>query len=177
MTATAATILVLLNSAASSANVITFTLEIICMTGCAVGRILRVGPGKHRVDAVAMAAAATQVACMVARVVALRVVTEAGRRPAGRDVACVTLERRIYVTQRFGCRSATVYVTLVAVARAAGVVNPGTTDECGSGVAGRAIQAGAQVRWVSLRIHADSRNTIVARGAIVHDAGMIEGGR
>ena len=94
MTSTAATILVLHNSAAFSADMITFALKITCMTGCAEGRILRVWPGKHRVDAVAVAAAATQVLGMIARVVALGVVTEAGRRPAGRYVACVALKRR-----------------------------------------------------------------------------------
>ena len=81
------------------------------------------------------------------------------------------------MTLRFGCRSAAIHVTLVADAGAAVVVKPGTADESGGGVAGRAIQAGAQVRWVGLRIHTDGRYTIVAGGAVVDDTGVIEGRR
>ena len=177
MTSAASTILVLFNSTAFPANMLVFRLKIICMAGCTEGRILRVRPGEHRVDAVTVAAAATQVPLMVTRIVALRVVTEAGRCPAGRYMAFVALECCVQVARRFGCCIATADVTLVAITGAAGVMNPGATDESGGGVAGRAVQAGTQVGWVGLRIHANCRNTIVAGSTIVDDAGVIESGR
>lgn len=94
MTPAASAVLVLLNSTALSSNMLVFRLKIICMTGCTERRILRVRPVEHRVDAIAVAAAATQVPSMVTRIVALRVMAEAGRCPAGRYVTHVALERR-----------------------------------------------------------------------------------
>jgi hypothetical protein len=136
MAATACTILVLLNSAAFTSYMLVFRHKIICMTCSTEGRILRVGPGKRWVDAVTVTATATQIPSVVTRIVALRVVTEAGRRPAGCYMTGVALERRVYVAQRFGCRIATIHVTLVAVTGAAGIMNPDTTYERGGGVAG-----------------------------------------
>ncbi len=177
MAATACTILVLLNSTAFSANMLVFRIEIIGMTGGAEGRVLRVGPAEHRVDAVTVTAAATQIPSVVTRIVTLRVVTEAGRRPSGCYMAGVALERRVYVAQRLACRIAAVDVTLVTVTGAAGIMNPGATNEGGGSVAGRAIQAGTQMRRIGLRVHADSRDPVMAAGTIVHDTGVIEGRR
>ena len=111
MAATACAILVLLNSTAFSANMLVFRIKIIGMTGGAEGCVLRVGPAEHRVDAVTVTAAATQIPSVVTRIV-------------------------VYVSQRFGCRIATIHVTLVAVTGAAGIMNPDTTYERGGGVAG-----------------------------------------
>ena len=143
MTTAASTILVLRNSATFTADMFIFRVKIPCMTGSTEGRILRKGPGKYRVNAIPVAATASWVPCMVARVVTLQVMAEAGRCPAGRYMAFVALECCIQVARRFGCCIATVHVTLVAVACAAGIMDPGATDESCGGVTGRAIQVGA----------------------------------
>ena len=82
MTSATAAILVLFDSAAFSANVIVCSVEIICMTGSAVRRIL--GPAIHkRTDyAIAVAAATAWVPSVVARVVTSRVVAEDAWCPA-----------------------------------------------------------------------------------------------
>ena len=82
MTSATAAILVLFNSAAFSANVIVFSVEIICMTGSAIRRIL--GPTIHkRTDyAIAVAAATPRVSSVVARVVPSRAMFEDAWRPA-----------------------------------------------------------------------------------------------
>ena len=76
MTSATAAILVLFDSAAFSANVIVCSVEIICMTGSAVRRIL--GPAIHkRTDyAIAMAAATPWVNSVIARVIPVTVMTE-----------------------------------------------------------------------------------------------------
>ena len=82
MASASAAILVLFDSTAFSANVIVFSVEIICMTGSAVRRIL--GPTIHkRTDyAIAVAAATPRVPSVVARVFPSRAMFEDAWRPA-----------------------------------------------------------------------------------------------
>ena len=82
MASTATAIFILRNSAAIAANVISFTFEIIRMAGCAEGSVLRPGPGNVTANGITVAAVTTRVVPMVARIVSLRVVVEAGRCPA-----------------------------------------------------------------------------------------------
>lgn len=81
MASTAAAVLVLLDSTASTANMITLASEIIRMTGCAERLVLIKGPRKSAADVAAMAAAATRIHQVVTRVVAPGAVTEDVWRP------------------------------------------------------------------------------------------------
>lgn len=92
MTAAAAAILVLFDSAVFSPNVLAFALEIALMTAGAEGRVLGGGIDKRSVHAGAVAAAAAWVVPVVARIVPLGVMAEAGRRPARGDMTRVALD-------------------------------------------------------------------------------------
>lgn len=95
MTATATAILVLLDGAALSTVVSSFTFEIIRVTGCAKGRVLGPGIRNRTAYGATVAYSTAQVPSVVARIVPLRVVTETGRRPAVGGMANVAL---------YGCR-------------------------------------------------------------------------
>ena len=74
---------------------------------------------------------------------------------------------------RLGSRAATWRVTSVAVADSGGVMDPRAASEGCGGMTGGTVQTG----WNMVRhgIHHTSRRiTIVARNAIIRDAGMIE---
>jgi len=80
-------ILVLFDSAIFSTNVIAFASEIIRMTGRAIDSsslwrgILRMGVRKSVVHGITVAAAATRVPSVVARVASLRIMAKAGWSP------------------------------------------------------------------------------------------------
>lgn len=79
---TSAAIFVLFDSAVFPANVLVFASEIIFMTGRAVGCVLRPGVYERAVDANAVTAAAPRIVSVVAWVVTLGVMAEAGWCPA-----------------------------------------------------------------------------------------------
>ena len=72
-----------------------------------------------------------------------------------------------------GCTSART-VTLVAVTGSTGIMNPATTFESCSGMAGVAIQASFKVGRVGLGRLANRGRTIMTGHTIIHDAGMIK---
>ena len=82
MTSASAAILVLFDSAISSAIVIPFAFEIIRMTGSTVGCVLRIGPRKITVYAIAVAAATSWISSMITRVVPTGTMAEDVWRPA-----------------------------------------------------------------------------------------------
>ena len=82
MTSASTAIFVLFDCAASAAIVITFTFEIICMTGGAERCILVEGPVKSILNAIAVAAATRQYPSVVARIITIGVMAEDGWRPA-----------------------------------------------------------------------------------------------
>lgn len=87
MTSTAAAISVLLDGTIFAANMITFTFEIVRMTGRAEGRVLRPRPRNVTTNGITVAAVTTRVVPMVSRIVSLRVVVEVGRCPT---IGCMT---------------------------------------------------------------------------------------
>ena len=82
MTSASTAILVLFDCAASAAIVITFTFEIIRMTGGAERCILVEGPVKSILNAIAVAAATRQYPSVVTRIITIRIMSEDGWRPA-----------------------------------------------------------------------------------------------
>ena len=82
MTPASAAIPVLFDSSAFSTNVIPFAFEITLMTGCAEGRVTGRGIDKRRGYYTAVAGATSWVDPVVARVVPVSIMAEAGRRPA-----------------------------------------------------------------------------------------------
>ena len=88
----AAAIFVLFDSAVFSANVIAFALEITLMTAGAERCVSGRGIDKRAVHAATVAAAAPRVVPVVARIVPLGVMAEAGRRPARGEMTRVALD-------------------------------------------------------------------------------------
>lgn len=175
--AAAAAILVLFDGAASSSVVSALAFEITLMTAGAEWGVLGRGIRKCGIHATAVAAAASWIDSVVSRIVALRVVAEAGRRPARCDMTHVALYGRGQVIRRLEGRSAARIVTVIASADGAVVVDPGAANEGRRGMTGVAIQGGRQVGGIGLGIHSDRRRAVVAGNAIVDDAGMVEGCR
>ena len=170
MAAAAAAILVLLNRTASSANMIALASEIIGVTTRTVRRVLRERPYERAADCAAVTATASRVSPVVARVVATRIVTEDIRCPALGGMAYVALYIRVQVTRWLGPRTASrIIVTVIASARTAGIVRPGTADEGRRGVAEMTIQRGRDMGAVFA-----GRSHPVTGRAVVDDPGMIE---
>lgn len=82
MASTTAAVPVLRHSTIFAADVVPFAFKIIRMAGRAEGSVLRPGPGNVTANGITVAAITTRVVPMVARIVSLRVVVEAGRCPA-----------------------------------------------------------------------------------------------
>jgi len=71
-----------------------FAFEIICVTSGAVRRVLGIGPGNNVADSRTVAAVAAGISAVIARVVSLWVMAEAGRCPAISGMTDVALCRR-----------------------------------------------------------------------------------
>ena len=155
---------------------IPFAFEIIRVTGSAVRRVLGIGPGNIAADTIAVAAGTAWIVPVIPRVVPPRAMTEAGRRPAIRDMTDVALFGRVQMPPRFGGRAVAGRVAGVAIADTAGIVSPAAAGEGCGGMTGGTIQAGRYMGRYGIH-HTCRRITIVAGSAIVDDAGMIEGCR
>ena len=109
---------------------------------------------------------------MVTWVVSIRIMAEVGRRPSVCSMAYVTLYSRGKVIGWFGRRITIRSMTSIAHTVGAGIVNPGTTNEGCSGMAGATIQVGRKVDWIGLGIFASCRHTMtrVAACRIGHGA-------
>lgn len=94
MAATAAAIHVLCDRTVFAADVPALAFEIARMTGRTERRVLGPGPGNTGADGVAVAAVTARIPAVITRVVALRVMAEAGRCPAIGGVAGVALRSR-----------------------------------------------------------------------------------
>ena len=81
MTAAAATILVLFDSTASAANMSTFASEVIGMTGCAVGCVLRIWPWNVAAYGIAMTGSTAGIPSVVTGVIAIAGVGKDVRNP------------------------------------------------------------------------------------------------
>jgi len=183
VTTTVATTLVLLYRTIVTASVVAFAFKIIRVAGGTEGRVLGF-PGGPPLHTIRTAADRRTVAAITPRIPAVitqfifdkgtvRVMTEIGRRPAIGGMTHIALVGCVQVTVWFfSCATAVVMTTLAVVGRA-GIVHPAATSEGRSGMTGDTIQIG----WKMVRhgIHHTSRRiTIVARNAIIRDAGMIE---
>lgn len=173
----AAAILVLFDSAVFSPDMIAFAFEITLMAGGAEGRVAGRRIYKYGVYAGAVAAAATRVSSVIARVIPLRVMAEAGRRPAAGHMALVTLNRRRQMALWLEGRPAAGAVAVVAPTNGGVVVNPDAVRESRRGMAEVAIQSGCDMRRVRLGGHTDRGRPVMTGRAVVHDAGMVEAGR
>lgn len=91
MTAAPGAILVLCHGTILAANVLVFAIEVIRVTGGAKRCVLGIGPGNGSAYHVAVAADAARIIAVIARVVSLRTMVEAGWRPAIGDMTHVTL--------------------------------------------------------------------------------------
>ena len=80
--AAVAAILVLLDGTVAPADMIAFSPEIALMTGGAEGRVLGRRPRYRTVLTITVAPGTPWIPSVVARIVPLRVMAEAGRRPA-----------------------------------------------------------------------------------------------
>jgi len=78
---------------------------------------------------------------------------------------------RIYLARRDNT-----IVTGITVVDAAGIVRPGAANEGRRGMTGRTVQVSRNVRRYSIH-HALCRSAVMARGAIIRDAGVIESRR
>jgi len=74
---------------------------------------------------------------------------------------------------RLGSRAATWRVTSVAIANSGGVMDPRAASEGCGGMTGGTVQTGWNMGRHGIH-HTSRRITIVARNAIIRDAGMIE---
>lgn len=82
MASTAGAIPVLCDRTIFTAPVFIFTFKVIRVTGGAERRVLGIGPGNGSAYHVTVAADAARIIAMIARVVPVGVMTEAGWRPA-----------------------------------------------------------------------------------------------
>ncbi len=186
VTTTVATTLVLLYRTIFTASVVAFAFKIIRVAGGTEGRVLGF-PGGPPLHTIRTAADRRTVAAITPRIPAVitqfifdkgtvRVMTEIGRRPAICGMTHIALVGCVQVTVWFfSCATAVVMTTLAVVGRA-GIVHPAATSEGRSGMTGDTIQIG----WKMGRhrvLHACRCITIVARNAIIRDAGMIESRR
>jgi len=78
---------------------------------------------------------------------------------------------RVYLARR-----GNTIVTGITVVDAAGIVGPGAASEGCRGMTGRTVQVGRNVRRHGIH-HALSRSAVMARSAIIRDAGVIESRR
>ena len=92
MTSTSAAIFVLLDGTVFPAVMIPLPFEVTLMTGRAERCVSGRGIDKRAVHAATVAAAAPRVVPVVARIVPLGVMAEAGRRPARGDMTRVALD-------------------------------------------------------------------------------------
>ena len=76
---------------------------------------------------------------MIARVVALGIMAEVGRRPACGDMAGITLHIGLQMVNRFERRATTITVAVTATPVAGCIVGPGAASKCSRRVAGRTI--------------------------------------
>ena len=173
MASAAAAITVLRDGTVLAADVPVLAFEVVCVTGRAVGCVLRPAPRNDGADGWAVATSASWIAPVIARVISIGIVAEDGRCPAVGGVAHVALFRRRQMQVRFGGCTAARRMTAIAVAGAARVVNPGTADKGRGGMAEVAIQAGRDVRRHCIR-HAGGRVAVVTGSTIIDDAGMVE---
>ena len=113
-----------------------------------------------------VAAGTAWVIAVIARVVALRVMAEVGRRPAIGGMAHIALCGSVYMTwwRRLGSCAVARAVAGVTVIDATGIVSPGAADKGCGGMAGGAVQAG----WNMVRRHRGRGHAVTGR-AIVGD--------
>jgi len=109
-----------------------------------------------------VAAGTARIPSVVARVVALSAVLEAGWRPAICRMADITLFSGTQMTDWFESCATTIDVTLVAVSGATGIMGPCAAYEGCRGVAEVAIQSGGNVCGVGFGIHADCCPAVMA---------------
>ena len=81
MTTALAAVLVLLNGAASAADMVAGALEVIRMTGGTKRLVLREAPRDRAADRIAVAGGASGISPVIARVIAPWIVAESVRRP------------------------------------------------------------------------------------------------
>jgi len=138
MAAAAAAISVLCDSTVVAAIMIAFAFEITSMTGRAERRVLGPGPGNVSADGITVAAVTTRISAVIARIVALRVVTEISRRPAVGGMAHVALFGRLQMRQNrvyLAGRDITV-VAGIAIVGTVGIVSPAAANEGRGGMTG-----------------------------------------
>jgi len=173
--AAAAAILVLFDSTAPSANVITLTFEVIRMACRAIdcislrGCILWMRIRQRIIHGVPMAGAAPRVPSMIARVAPLRAMAKDVWCPGVCRMTFVTLESRTQVPLRLeGCSIAGA-VTGIALTPGTIIVEPRATDEARGGMTEMAVHRGRDMAWMLA-----GRGDPVTGRAVVHDTGMIE---
>ena len=95
VTSAAGAIPVLFDGTIFAANVPAIAFEIIRVTGGAIRRVLGIGPGNSSAYYIAVAAGAAWIPAVIARVVPLRAMAEAGWRPAIGGMTHVALFCRV----------------------------------------------------------------------------------
>jgi len=176
--ATVTAVFVLLYGAVFTAYMIALTFEIVAVAGSAERRVLREWIAETGIHAVAVATAATGIVSVITRIVALRVMAEAGWSPAVSRVTGIALHIGCQMVGRFEGRHAIeLVVAIVASADRGAVVHPAATTESRRGVADRTVQAGRDVGRIGFCVHADCSIAIVAGSTVVDDTGVIKGRR
>jgi len=170
-TTAAAAILVLCDGAVPAADVITLTSEIVRMAGRTERCVLREGPCKVTVDAVAVTGVAARIHPVITRVVALRTMTEDIRSPGVGRMTHIALYVRADVIPWLRPCATVAAVTVIAATPRAVIVEPGSTHEGGRRMAEMTV---CRSRHVTGMLTGCS-NPVTGR-AIIDDTGMIEHG-
>lgn len=176
MTTAAGAILVLCDGTVFTTDMIPFAFEITGMTGRTERCVLGPGPGDVSTDGSAVAAVTARIPSVIARVVALRIMGEAGRCPAVGGMTHVALFSGTQVSSGLGGRSIAGAVAGITVVDTAGVMRPAAVSEGCCGMTGGAVQAGLNMGRHGIH-HTYRGSAIVTRNTIVGDAGVIESRR
>ena len=94
MASAAATIPVLSDGAVFSAYVISFSFEIVSVTGGTERSVLGPGPRNRAANGITVTAVTARISSVITRVVSIRVMTKVGRRPGVGGMTYVALFRR-----------------------------------------------------------------------------------
>ena len=176
MAATASAIPVLRDGTVFTTDMIAFAFEITGMTGRTERCVLGPGPGDVSTDGSAVAAVTARIPSVIARVVALRIMGEAGWCPAAGGMTHVALFSGTQVSSGLGGRAIAGAVAVATSTRTTGVMCPAAVSEGCCGMTGGAVQAGLNMGGYSIH-HTYRGSAIVTRNTIVGNAGVIESRR